>query len=102
MVLHRDYIGYDEHNYLLEKIRNNPHSVLLLDEIEKASTDVVKLFLQALDEGKMKDSRGNDVYFNHVVIFMTSNLGMGHDAVGFSSSSKDNIPDLTVSLVLNL
>ena len=89
------YIGYDEHNYLLEKIRNNPHSVLLLDEIEKASTDVVKLFLQALDEGKMKDSRGNEVYFNHVVIFMTSNLGMGHDTVGFSSSSKNNIPELT-------
>ena len=68
---------------------------MLLDELEKASTDVVKLFLQALDEGKMKDSRGNDVYFNHVVIFMTSNLGMGHDAVGFSSSSKNNIPELT-------
>lgn len=79
------YIGYDDHNYLLEKIRNKPYSVLLLDEIEKAHNDVVKLFLQVLDEGMMKDSRGNKVYFHHVIIFMTSNLGCNHEKIGFSS-----------------
>lgn len=80
------YIGYDEDNYLLEKIRNNPYSVLLLDEIEKASLDVIKLFLQVLDEGKIKDSKGNVVYFNNVVIFMTSNLATNSDSIGFTTN----------------
>lgn len=85
------YIGYDDENYLLEKIRNNPYSVLLLDEIEKASTDVIKLFLQVLDEGKIKDSKGNDVYFNNVVIFMTSNLGVNNEKIGFSNNNNEHL-----------
>lgn len=87
------YVGYDDDNYLLEKIRNNPYSVLLLDEIEKASTDVVKLFLQVLDEGKIKDSKGNIVYFNNVTIFMTSNLGMSGEKIGFNNTIDDQVMD---------
>lgn len=79
------YVGYEDSHYLLDQIRNKPYSVLLLDEIEKAHTDVVKLFLQVLDEGVMRDSRGNKVYFNNVIIFMTSNLGCEQEKIGFSS-----------------
>lgn len=87
------YVGYDEDNYLLEKIRNNPYAVLLLDEIEKASMDVVKLFLQVLDEGKIKDSKGNIVYFNNVVIFMTSNLGSNNDNIGFTKNKNNYLQE---------
>lgn len=87
------YVGYDEDNYLLEKVRNNPYSVLLLDEVEKASIDVIKLFLQILDEGKIKDSKGNIVYFNNVVIFMTSNLSASNDSIGFTKSKENYLHD---------
>lgn len=87
------YVGYDEDNYLLEKIRNNPYAVLLLDEIEKASMDVVKLFLQVLDEGKIKDSKGNTVYFNNVVIFMTSNLSSNNDNIGFTKNKNSYLQE---------
>ena len=83
------YVGYDDQNCLLDKIRNNPYCVLLLDEIEKASLNVIKLFLQVLDEGKIMDSKGNEVYFNNVVIFMTSNLGTDTESLGFNSKNND-------------
>ncbi len=85
------YVGYDDENYLLEKIRNNPYSVLLLDEIEKANIDVIKLFLQVLDNGIMKDSKGNLVNFNNVVIFMTSNLCSNVKSIGFSKNNESKI-----------
>lgn len=87
------YIGYDDDNYLLNKIKNNPFSVLLLDEIEKAHNDVIKLFLQVLDESKMKDAKGNIVYFNNVIIFMTSNLGCDSKKVGFSNDNNNYLLD---------
>lgn len=77
------YVGYDDGNNKLEKIRKNPHAVVLLDEIEKAHPAVLNLFLQILDEGKITDSRGNTVYFNHHIIIMTSNVGFNRDSVGF-------------------
>lgn len=85
------YVGYDEENYLLEKIKNNPYSVLLLDEIEKANQNVIKLFLQVLDEGKMTDSKGREIYFNNVLIFMTSNLGTNGDTLGFGNNNENRI-----------
>ncbi len=88
------YIGYDDNNYLLEKVRNNPYCVLLLDEIEKANLDVIKLFLQVLDEGKIKDSKGQTVYFNNVVIFMTSNLYCEDQQIGFSNNKNSLIEKL--------
>ncbi len=85
------YVGYDEDNYLLEKIRNNPYCVILLDEIEKASQDVIKLFLQILDEGRIKDSKGVEVAFDHTIIFMTSNLGCTGYSMGFNENKTNLI-----------
>ena len=82
------YVGYQDDNYVLEYIRNNPHSVLLLDEVEKASQDVLKLFLQAMDEGIMHDASGREVNFKHVVIFMTSNIASNKNNLGFTLDNK--------------
>ena len=81
------YVGYGDSKNLLDKIRYNPYSVLLLDEIEKANPSIMKLFLQVFDEGVMTDSRGNKVDFRHVVIFMTSNLGTEKMSIGFSEKN---------------
>lgn len=77
------YVGYDDGNNKLDIIRKNPHAVILLDEIEKAHPAVLNLFLQILDDGKITDSRGNVVHFNHHIIIMTSNIGFNKDSVGF-------------------
>ncbi len=82
------YIGYDDHNNVLELVKNNPHSIILLDEIEKAHPNVVKLFLQILDEGQIKNSKGEIVNFNNTLIFMTSNLGCQTTQVGFNNKTK--------------
>ena len=77
------YVGYQDDHYVLERVRNNPHSVILLDEIEKASPSVVKLFLQVLDEGVMHDSGGRLINFRNTIIFMTSNIGCSKKNIGF-------------------
>ncbi len=77
------YVGYDDGHNKLEEIRKNPHSLILLDEIEKAHPSVLNLFLQILDEGKITDARGNVIHFNHHIIIMTSNIGFHKDSVGF-------------------
>ena len=64
-----------DHRNILEEIKNKPYSVLILDEIEKAHPSILNLFLQILDEGKVKDSKGTLVRFDHVMIVMTSNIG---------------------------
>lgn len=85
------YVGYDDGKNKLEEIRKNPHAVILLDEIEKAHPSVLNLFLQILDEGKITDSKGNVVYFNHHIIIMTSNIGFNSNSVGFVEEvSKDD------------
>lgn len=81
------YAGYDDNLYVLDEIKNKPFSVLILDEIEKAHPNIINLFLQVLDEGKMKDSRGNIVYFDNVVIIMTSNVGFHNYDVGFNKNN---------------
>ena len=78
------YVGYDDGNNFLEKVRNHPHSIILLDEIEKASKKVIRLFLQVFDNGIMHDSAGREVFFNDTTIFMTSNLGCSSESIGFS------------------
>ena len=69
------YVGYEEGGTLTEKIRRNPYSVVLLDEIEKAHSDIFNLLLQVLEEGELKDSLGHTVNFRNTVIIMTSNAG---------------------------
>lgn len=81
------YVGYEDVGNVLEEVRNKPFSVLILDEIEKAHRDIINLFLGVLDEGIMKDSRGNEVRFDNVVIIMTSNSGFNEINVGFNNEN---------------
>jgi ATP-dependent Clp protease ATP-binding subunit ClpC len=69
------YVGYDEAGQLTERVRRNPYSVILLDEIEKAHPDVFNLLLQVLDDGRLTDGQGRTVDFRNTVVIMTSNLG---------------------------
>ncbi len=69
------YVGYDEAGQLTERVRRNPYSVILLDEIEKAHPDVFNLLLQVLDDGRLTDGQGRTVDFRNTVIIMTSNIG---------------------------
>ena len=69
------YVGYEEGGYLTEAVRRRPYSVLLLDEVEKAHTDVFNILLQVLDEGRLTDGHGRTVDFRNTVVVMTSNLG---------------------------
>jgi ATP-dependent Clp protease ATP-binding subunit ClpB len=69
------YVGYEEGGYLTEAVRRRPYSVLLLDEIEKAHSDVFNILLQVLDDGRLTDGQGRTVDFKNTVIIMTSNLG---------------------------
>ena len=69
------YVGYDEGGQLTERVRRKPYSIVLLDEIEKAHTDVFNLLLQVMDEGRLTDGNGNTIDFRNTVIIMTSNCG---------------------------
>lgn len=84
------YVGYEEGGVLTEKVRRNPYSVVLLDEIEKAHPDVFNLLLQILEEGELKDNLGHTVNFKNTVIIMTSNAGVrqisNENRLGFTSS----------------
>ncbi len=72
------YVGYEEGGQLTEKVRRNPYSIVLFDEIEKAHPDVLNLLLQILDEGRLTDSNGRTVDFKNTIIIMTSNVGSEH------------------------
>ena len=69
------YVGYDEGGYLTERIKQTPYAVVLFDEIEKASKDVLNILLQILEEGRLTDSKGESVSFKHTIIILTSNIG---------------------------
>lgn len=85
------YVGYDEAGQLTEKVRRKPYSVILFDEIEKAHPDVMNIFLQILDEGKVTDAHGRTVSFENTVIAMTSNAGSSFNTsgLGFAKSEAD-------------
>lgn len=87
------YVGYKESNTILDEIRDNPNTLLILDEIEKAHPNVINLFLQVLDEGKLKDSTGKIVHFDNSIIIMTSNVGMYDNNMGFVLN-KENMTKL--------
>ncbi|NQZ87453.1 MAG: ATP-dependent chaperone ClpB [Colwellia sp.] len=72
------YVGYEEGGYLTEAVRRKPYSVILLDEIEKAHSDVFNILLQVLDDGRLTDGQGRTVDFKNTVIIMTSNIGSDH------------------------
>ena len=77
------YVGYKDNNSLTDLVKFQPHSIILLDEIEKASPKVLKLFLQVLDDGKIKNSKGVVINFSNTTIFMTSNIGMDKESIGY-------------------
>ncbi|CAI2621396.1 ATP-dependent Clp protease ATP-binding subunit ClpE [Apilactobacillus kunkeei] len=85
------YVGYDEAGQLTEKVRRNPYSLILFDEIEKAHPDVLHAFLQILDDGRLTDSKGRTVSFKDTVIIMTSNAGTGDStaSVGFGAEANN-------------
>lgn len=87
------YVGYEEGGQLSERVRRNPYSVILLDEVEKAHPDVFNLLLQVLDEGFLTDSQGRKVDFRNTIIIMTSNLGsrslQEDKTVGFAADNAD-------------
>ncbi|MFI3206837.1 MAG: AAA family ATPase, partial [Clostridia bacterium] len=85
------YVGYDEAGQLTEKVRRQPYSVLLFDEIEKAHPDVMNILLQILDEGRITDAHGRLVNFENTVIVMTSNAGSNskENSLGFNKSTDD-------------
>lgn len=85
------YIGYDDNKNILEEIRNKPNSVLLLDEIDKAHPNVINLFYQILEEGKIKNSKGREVRFNNVVVIMTSNVGFEKNGIGFNKKTDSSV-----------
>lgn len=85
------YVGYQDKNTVLEKIKMHSYSVLLLDEVEKSHPSVLKLFLQVLDDGVMTTAYGDTVDFSNVVIFMTSNLGSSKESLGFLENDKSFI-----------
>ena len=88
------YVGYDDNKNILEEVRNKPNSVILLDEIDKAHPKVINLFYQILDEGKLKDSKGNIVRFDNSIIIMTSNIGFEKNVVGFNDDKRGAVSKL--------
>lgn len=85
------YVGYEDNKNILEEVRNKPHSVIILDEIERAHQSVLNLFFQILDEAKIKDSNGKVIRFDNVLIIMTTNIGFSKNTVGFNNLDDDKI-----------
>ena len=85
------YVGYDNYTNILESIRTNPYSVLILDEVEKAHPSILNLFFNILDEGVIKDARGRTIRFDNVNIIMTSNVGFDSIHVGFKKYSEETV-----------
>ena len=88
------YVGYDDNNNTLtERVRRNPYSIILLDEIEKADPQVITLLLQVLDDGRLTDGQGNTVNFKNTVIIATSNAGFGYEANLTEDADKPELMD---------
>ena len=86
------YVGYDDAGQFTEKVKRNPYSIILLDEIEKAHPDVFNILLQILDDGRLTDSQGNTVSFENTIIIMTSNAGsnLNTNSIGFGGGMVNN------------
>ncbi len=93
------YVGYDDAGQLTEKVRRNPYSLILFDEIEKAHNDVFNILLQILDDGRLTDSQGRTVNFDNTIIIMTSNAGSNLNTNGIGFNKDENV--LVESRILN-
>ncbi len=84
------YVGYNDNKNIFEEIKNNPNSIILLDEIDKAHPSIINLFLSILDDGMIKDNKGNTIRFDHNIIIMTSNSGNFNNEVGFIDKKRND------------
>ena len=84
------FVGYEDNKYVLSTIKDNPNSVIILDEIDKAHPKIINLLYQILEEGKIQDSKNNIINFNNNIIIMTSNKGKEKKKIGFDLQ-KDSI-----------
>ena len=87
------YVGYSDNKNMFETIKDNPFTTIILDEIDKAHPSIINLLYQILDNGKLKDSKGEDIYFNNCIIIMTSNIGYTKSSIGFNNKSTGNISE---------
>ncbi len=98
------YVGHEEAGQLTEQVRRNPYSIILLDEIEKAHQDVLNLFLQIMEDGRLTDSQGRVVSFNETIIIMTSNAGVGSKhlgPIGFGNEEQAEGPSNLINKIGN-
>ncbi|WWO97305.1 MAG: ATP-dependent chaperone ClpB [Candidatus Dasytiphilus stammeri] len=93
------YIGYEEGGYLTEVVRHRPYSVILLDELEKAHTEIFNILLQVLDDGRLTDNQGRTVDFRNTIIIMTSNLGSNMIQENFKELNHEKMKDLIFNIV---
>ena len=98
------YVGYEEGGLLTEKVRRKPYSIVLLDEIEKAHSDVFNILLQVLDEGHLTDTNGRTVDFKNTIVIMTSNVGTRQlkdfgKGIGFTSGQAENMKDYSRGII---
>ena len=99
------YVGYDEAGQLTEKVRRNPYSLILLDEVEKAHPDVLHMFLQVLDDGRLTDGQGRTVSFKDTIIIMTSNMGSSYiqsQMEKLNGANKEEVVEETKKEVMNM
>ena len=94
------YVGYDDAGQLTEKIRRNPYSIILFDEVEKAHPSIFNLLLQILDEGVLTDAQGRTVSFKHTIIILTSNLGTDFKSESYGFATKDTEKTLMENKVM--
>lgn len=98
------YVGYDEGGQMTEQVRRHPFSVILLDEIEKASPEIFNILLQILDDGRLTDGQGRTVNFENTIIVMTTNAGTGfkNNGMGFTGSAEDSRKEQTKTALKEL
>ena len=95
------YVGYEKGGVLTEKVKKNPYSIVLFDEIQKADPDVLFSLLQVLEEGKLMDSYGNNIDFSSCIIILTTNIGsevLMQNTIGFNNKNSINQNDILTSL----
>ena len=88
------YVGYEEGGELTEKVRRNPYSVVLFDEVEKAHPEVLNILLQIMEEGVVTDNTGRKIHFNNCIIILTGNIGSEKAAkpnIGFGQSDSESV-----------
>ena len=98
------YVGHEEAGQLTEQVRRNPYSIILLDEIEKAHPDVMNIFLQIMEDGRLTDSQGRVVSFTETIIIMTSNAGVGSKtlgSIGFGNDEKEEVQSNIIDKIGN-